>query len=258
MRRLFGQMIKRPVDALVSSIEMVGQSMKGSHRIDAIASRIAHTLSRASGGVRNNQARTLVAGSTDLESAPLTFQDENNSTEAAAGDLSSATENGDDLKTQASPIVGENRKAELDESIDEQKKFSGIDLRGDMLKLVQYRVLFVRRDYEVAFPEKEELIADSIDETTFTSWKIAEFIQSLGQGEMEPPGRWRHRNCPSGWTIKEGKLVGLRDEDKKYLRVHYEVLDRFPRKSFGFKGKQIRRLEEIRDALQNESRSVSD
>jgi len=244
-------MIKRPADALVSSIEMLGQSIKGSQRIDAIASRIAHTLSRASGGVRNDQARAL-AGSTNLESTRLAFQEQKNSTDPPAGDPCSARESGGDLKTQASQVVIEDKKTELDKSIDEEKKFSNMDLRGDMLKLVQYRVLFVKRDYEVAFPEKEELIADSIDETTFTSWKIAEFIQSLGQGEMETPGRWRRRNCPSGWTIKEGKLVGLRDEDKKYLRVHYEVLDRFQRKRFGFEGKQIRRLEEIRDALQSE------
>src|SRR6185295_13601753 len=114
--------------------------------------------------------------------------------------------------------VVEEKEERSGESIDEQEKFSDIDLSGHMLKLVQYRVLFVRRDYEVAFPEKEELIADRIDEAAFTSWKIAEFIQSLSRGEIEVPGKWRGKNWTPGGTTKDGKLVGLQDEDKKYLR----------------------------------------
>jgi hypothetical protein len=251
MKRLLRQMTQRPVDVLVSSLEMVGLSIQGSQRIDAIASRIAHTLSRASAWARKSETRTSATGQADLEGVRLAVHGEKNSTNAEADDLISSAPGGD-LKTQGLPVIVERKEADLDESIDEEKKFSNMDLRGDMLKLVQYRVLFVKRDYEVAFPEKEELIADGIDEATFTSWKIAEFIQSLGQGEVEAPGKWRDKNCPPGGTIKEGKVVSLHYEDKKYLRIHYEVLDRFPRKRFGFEGKQIRRLEEIRDALQSE------
>jgi len=252
MKRLFSQMIKRPVDALVSSIEMLGQSMPGSQRIDAIASRIAHTLSRASGRVRKRKTRTLDAQRRELESTRLAFQEKKNSTEAGAVEFSRAPDSGGDLKPQASSVAVEKNEAGLAQSIDKEKKFLDIDLRDDILKLVQYRVLFVRRDYEFAFPEQEELIADSIDEATFASWKIAEFIQSLGKGETEVPGKWRDKNYPPGEAIKEGKLVGLQDEDKKYLRISYEVLDRFPRRKLGFKGKQIRRLDEIRDALESE------
>ena len=30
------------------------------------------------------------------------------------------------------------------------------DLNDDQLKLVRYKILFVKRDYETAFPEREE------------------------------------------------------------------------------------------------------
>ena len=36
------------------------------------------------------------------------------------------------------------------------------DLNDEQLKLVRYKILFVKRDYETAFPEKEELVADNL------------------------------------------------------------------------------------------------
>src|SRR6266705_6289990 len=37
----------------------------------------------------------------------------------------------------------------------EERKMPDRDLSDDMLKLVRFKVLFVKRDYEVAFPEQE-------------------------------------------------------------------------------------------------------
>src|SRR5262249_61980068 len=44
-------------------------------------------------------------------------------------------------------------------------------------------------------------------------------------------------------------LTGLPDDDKKYLRVYYEVLERYPREKFKYEEQQIRVLEEIRDRV---------
>ncbi|HEX8632647.1 MAG TPA: hypothetical protein VF703_00695, partial [Pyrinomonadaceae bacterium] len=43
------------------------------------------------------------------------------------------------------------------------------DLRDDMLKLVRYKVLFVKREYEHAFPEQEDLVSENMDGAAFTA-----------------------------------------------------------------------------------------
>jgi hypothetical protein len=133
------------------------------------------------------------------------------------------------------------------------------DLRDDMLKLVRYKILFVKREYEVAFPEQEDLVEDNMDPTSFAAWKVAEFIQHLHRDGAEIPHRWRDRNYPpldrdDNDTYKfyqpDGRrLMALPEHDKKYLRVYYEVLDRYPREKFKHEEQQIRVLEQIRDQL---------
>jgi hypothetical protein len=124
-----------------------------------------------------------------------------------------------------------------------------------MLKLVRYKVLFVKREYEHAFPEQEDLVSENMDGAAFTAWKVAEFIQELGRGETRVPEKWR-KYC-GGKYVGEGGGAGhliLRDlphEDKKYLRVYYEVMDRYPREKFKYEEQQIRVLEEIRDGVKD-------
>ena len=129
------------------------------------------------------------------------------------------------------------------------------DLHDDMLKLVRYKVLFVRREYEIAFPEKEDLVSDNIEGSAFTAWKVAEFIQELQRGDTEVPAKWKDKGYPQNPEPPEppfekgGKLLGLPPVDKKYLRVYYEVLERYPREKFKYEEQQIRVLEQIRDKL---------
>lgn len=124
------------------------------------------------------------------------------------------------------------------------------DLRDDMLKLVRYKVLYVRREYEVAFPEREDIISDNMDGDAFTAWKVAEFIQELAHGHTEVPRKWTDKGYPQGFTSDDGNyLTGIPHEDKKYLRVYYEVLERYPREKFKYEEQQIRVLEEIRDGM---------
>jgi hypothetical protein len=123
------------------------------------------------------------------------------------------------------------------------------DLHDDTLKLVRYKVLFVKREYEHAFPEQEDLVSANMDGTAFTAWKVAEFIQQLGRGETAVPHKWSEKNYPGGEYASSGLLLGLRDEDKKYLRVYYEVLERYPRGKFKYEQRQVKALSQIRDAL---------
>lgn len=123
------------------------------------------------------------------------------------------------------------------------------DLHDDMLKLVRYKVLFVKREYEHAFPEREDLVSDNMDGTAFTAWKTAEFIQELKRGGTHLPMKWKDKSYPADEHRQNGNLTGLPDEDKKYLRIYYEVLERYPREKFKYEEQEIRVLEEIRDRL---------
>jgi quinol monooxygenase YgiN len=122
------------------------------------------------------------------------------------------------------------------------------DLHDDMLKLVYYKILFVKRDLEYTFPEKEELVSENIDASGYTAWKIAEFIQDLEN--IDIPRKWRDKKYPRDTTGETApKIDALDEEDKKYLRVYYEVLDRYPRERFKYEERQIEILEQIRDKL---------
>ena len=127
------------------------------------------------------------------------------------------------------------------------------DLRDDMLKLVRYKILFVKREYEHAFPEAEDLVADNMDGSAFTAWKVAEFIQNLQQKKTQVPRKWSDKVYPGAGFESSGVLTGLPENDKKYLRVYYEVLDRYPREKFKYEEQQIRVLEQIRDRLSGRS-----
>jgi len=107
------------------------------------------------------------------------------------------------------------------------------ELNDDNLKLVRSKILFVKRDYEHAFPEQEELLSEKIDEPTFTAWKINEFLLGLARGETLVPKKWVEKNYPTDdddrrRCVKGGRLIGLPEEDKQYLRVVSEILERFP------------------------------
>ena len=121
------------------------------------------------------------------------------------------------------------------------------DLRDDMLKLVRYKVLFVKREYEHAFREQEDLVSENMDGPAFTAWKVAEFIQGLARHQTMVPSKWG-KTYPEGYRTGD-VLNGLPDEDKKYLRVYFEVMDRYPREKFKYEEEQISVLEDIRDEL---------
>ncbi|HEY7494183.1 MAG TPA: hypothetical protein VIH59_24160 [Candidatus Tectomicrobia bacterium] len=125
------------------------------------------------------------------------------------------------------------------------------DLRDDQLKLVRYKILFVKRDLEYAFKEQEELVHENIDAADYTGWKIAEFIQKLDKEAI--PEKWLDKDYPR--KANKGEMIkSLREDDKKYLRVYYEVLERYTRERFRYEERQIEVLEDIRDRLPDRSR----
>jgi hypothetical protein len=79
----------------------------------------------------------------------------------------------------------------------EKRPMHDTDLSGkDELKLVRFKILFIKRDFEHVFYEREELIHEDIDGQAFASWKIAEFIQEIGR----PP----YGSIPQKWRNEDG------------------------------------------------------
>lgn len=227
MIRLFSQMLSRPVAAFTSGVELLGQRIKAGQRIDGVVSRIVHALSRAPNSRGGGQEQMQ-----EQPPAPLARQEQL-------------------LRIEATPKaeVEPEAEVEIDEAPGRGLDPTDTDLSGEMLKLVRYQVLFVRRDCEHAFAETEAMITESLDGEAFTAWKIAEFMQSLGRGEIPIPERWRNKNYPRQECIRDGKLIDLPPEDRKYLRLKYEVLDRYPRQRFNHEKRQVRVLKQIRDAI---------
>jgi hypothetical protein len=128
------------------------------------------------------------------------------------------------------------------------------DLHDEMLKLVRYKILFVKREYEYAFPEKEDLVYDDLEAADFSAWKVAEFIQQLADERRAPylPDKWKNRDypvCDGGQVWPGDKLKTLPEEDKKYLRVYFEVLERYPREKFKYEELHIDELRRIRKEI---------
>jgi hypothetical protein len=120
------------------------------------------------------------------------------------------------------------------------------DLNDDMLKLVRYKILFVKRDSEHAFDEEEELVSDNMDGSAFEAWKVAAFIQKMQRKEVDALGKLKSYDAK---YLKDGKLTGLDDNDKKYLRVYYEVVARYPREKLKYEEDYVKAFQDIRDGM---------
>jgi len=211
MIRILVETLKLPLTAFIYSMEMLVRTMQG---LQKIADRGVDAMMN---GVAQTPGDEPEAESDHKNDETISVA------ERAIGD-----------RTQTTPKE-ETKMGDIDDK----------DLSGDDLKLVRYKVLFVKRDHEHAFPEREDLVSADIDESGFTAWKIAEFIQRLD--ETPVPDKWRIKGYPPDGTGKQ--IHRLPEDDKQYLRIFYQVLDRFPREEANYEASQIKVLEQIRDEL---------
>jgi hypothetical protein len=167
MMQFFGRLMKLPLEALVYSMEMFVQTMRGIQRI-----AFQGIDMMADGDVR---APVDVSGSESV--VP---QVKHAVPEAAHAVLEGAGRE----YTEATQET-------MQETMQEERVMSDKDLHDDMLKLIRYKILFVKRDYEHAFPEKEELVSENTDTAGYTAWKVAEFIQRLGDRTTVIPDKWK-------------------------------------------------------------------
>lgn len=108
------------------------------------------------------------------------------------------------------------------------------DLGGDEVKLVRFAIVSVRRGHERILPGGlgEVLVTNGMTSESFATWVVALYLQSD-----------RFHGLPLD------RRNQISHEDKKYLRVSYLVLDRWPREPLHCQEQQLDRLAGIRDAL---------
>ena len=241
MARLLGQMLLLPFTVFVYGMELFVRTVQGMQQaadqgMDVMAGRAAPQLTGVPASENQLTNQTAVSGGAPPPDA----------TGGGWGDLK--------VRTTISTGVGTVEEA-AEATRKEIGKMRDKDLNDDQLKLVRYKILFVKRDYEVAFPEHEELVHDNMTGDAFAAWKVAEFIQVLGNKDTPVPPAWKDghgkpkypsepkytQQTADGWM-----LLGLPEADKKYLRVFYEVLDRYVRED---EEDEVVVLRSIREAI---------
>ncbi|MCH9651591.1 MAG: MarR family transcriptional regulator [Deltaproteobacteria bacterium] len=97
-------------------------------------------------------------------------------------------------------------------------------LTDDTVKLVFYSLVSIQRTRERVLETKAVVVSESMTAEAFVVWRIAEYFQ-------------------------EAQRASLPLEQRKYLRVHYEVRERWPKTDLRFQSRQLAHLEGIRKAI---------
>src|SRR6266403_577604 len=228
MVRVFGQLLMLPIAAFVYGVEMLIKTMQEIQQVSNQGMEVMVGPQARLNGLPETRAAPAAPVEPENPVSMNTAADPGGTSEISFKEEKPLSTNGDRANGQDK------------------------DLHDDMLKLVRYKILFVRREYEHAFPEQEDLVSDNMDGSAFTAWKIAEFIQDLHREMTRVPLKWVDKKYATEyWSDPKngGHLTGLPHEDKKYLRVYYEVLERYPREKFKYEEQQIKVLEDIRDKV---------
>ena len=107
------------------------------------------------------------------------------------------------------------------------------NLNDDMVKLVEYSILSVQRGHEGEKERGQKIVTDRLTEDAFVTWVIADYLEGdNGNGHEIPSGQ------------------------RKYLRVYYNVLQRWPREELHYEQEQLAVLRDINESIK-ESKSSS-
>jgi hypothetical protein len=105
------------------------------------------------------------------------------------------------------------------------------NLADDQVKLVHYVLVSIARGDEHVLDHGTgyEIVTDDMSGEAYVGWRIARYFQ---QEEHER----------------------LHEDDKKHVRVCYQVLCRWPRRALGFENRQLDRLGDIAEAIRERAR----
>lgn len=124
---------------------------------------------------------------------------------------------------------------------------TGQDLGGDDLKVVRYRIIFTKRDYEATLYEGEETVSYPTDGGSYGGLKVAQFFRRVSLHQISRPQKWIDANYPPNTTSNTDWEIP--DEDQRYVTFLYEVLGRIEREEAEYDKQKVKILGEIRDRL---------
>lgn len=177
------------------------------------------------------QSRTLVSGDSSPAAAPISESTISDASVSAGAELQTST------------------------TTKERYQMTDQDLSGaDTLKLVRYKIAFVKRDYEVVFPEKEDIVSYDTTGPAWAALKISEFMGSLGR--IHRPEKWMQypagaceEGCvtvyPPGAPKDQHTINYIPECDRKYIQIFFEVLQRWQREPADYDKQQVEVLRGI-------------
>ena len=124
---------------------------------------------------------------------------------------------------------------------EEVRAISPQSLNDDMVKLISYTIVSIKRDAERIMPGGSDsiLVMDNMSSDAFTSWLLARYLQSTDYKKLLEDNKRK--------TTKEAEK--FQEEDAKYLRIDYVVRHRWPRQPKDFEERQVEVLRQIGQVL---------
>ena len=140
-------------------------------------------------------------------------------------------------KTEAGSFFNDLRQQDNAMAPEKKSEDAQTNLDDDMVKLVAYTIVSLKRDKEKVMEEGEGtiLVKDRMTSKTFTAWIIGKYFQEKKDV----------LNKEYSGEDKEDELKAL----LKYLRVHYVVSYRWPRQPLEYEEREIAVLEGIRNKI---------
>jgi hypothetical protein len=115
------------------------------------------------------------------------------------------------------------------------------DLGGDDLKVIRYRIIYTKRDHEAFLEDGDTLIDYRTTAADYGGLLICSFMEKVAKGQIQLPA-------------KVGKIS---EEDRRYVRITLEVVDRFPRESGDYDRRKVQELASIHRAITEVSSKIA-
>jgi hypothetical protein len=133
-----------------------------------------------------------------------------------------------------------NKKTDVEHG-EEARAMSPQSLDDDMVKLISYTIVSIKRDAERIMPGGSDsiLVMDRMSSEAFTSWLLARYLQSADYKKLLEDSKRKT-------TEEDEKFL---EEDTKYLRIDYVVRHRWPRQPKEYEERQVEVLRQISQAL---------
>jgi hypothetical protein len=127
------------------------------------------------------------------------------------------------------------------------------DLSGEDLKVVQYRIIFTKRDYEATLYEHEETVNYPTNGGSYGGLKVAQFMGELKERGRKLPQKWQDTDdelkYPPDKFIEDGRYHGIPEDDQRYITFLYEVIRHVEREEKEYDKEQVKILDQIRRRL---------